>query len=132
MLGHVVAKSTVQSALPAQRLFHQSGLACQSTPTPNKNTPEALSPSNEAGPSRSKTAADTTTTPPQASQEAKSKPSFTTSASATYAAENKKPLAYLSAPLGVATRPSSRKLSWSERRDLALDFDRRMDKRKAM
>lgn len=59
-------------------------------------------------------------------------PSFTTSSSQHFADENLKPLPLLSKPVGVPVAPTSKKLSWAERRELAFDYDRRMEKRKAM
>jgi hypothetical protein len=49
-----------------------------------------------------------------------------------FAEQDKKPLPYLSAPLGVQKRPSSQKLSWMEKRDQQFDDKLRMQRRKAM
>ncbi|PWN92216.1 hypothetical protein FA10DRAFT_266014 [Acaromyces ingoldii] len=57
-------------------------------------------------------------------------PSFTTSLSQVYAEKDRKPLPLLARPLGVAQAPSSKKRTWAERREMALDYDRRMEKRK--
>ena len=122
MLGLAVQRSSI----PAQRLLHTSRAALQVEPASSKPL-SSSSQTGEAGPSR-KTPAPFEE-PIEGSPE---KPSFTASASARHAAQDKRPLAPLSAPLGVRTKPSSRKLSWTERREQALDYDRRMETRKAM
>ncbi|UZJ52629.1 hypothetical protein CBS101457_001949 [Exobasidium rhododendri] len=133
----MLIRSIAGGALPIKRLLHSSTANYFSD-----KGPDVASQASEAGPSskpishppsppssKSTTAAST---PTPARQAVDAKPSFTTSASAVNAELDKKPLPYLSAPLGVRIRPSSRKLSWSERRDQAFDYDRRLEKRKAI
>lgn len=56
--------------------------------------------------------------------------SFTTSTSEAAAAMDKQPLPYLSRPLGVPGRPTSEKVSWSERHPEWYDRDARIAKRR--
>lgn len=58
--------------------------------------------------------------------------SFGTSTGAVAAAQDRKPLPFLSQPLGVHERPTSTKKSWGEKRAEMLDTDRRIAKRKIM
>jgi hypothetical protein len=128
----MIARSIVRANMPAKRLLHSSRPANIA----NKES-GATARSNEAGPSSerlppSRTSNTGSPPPPPETQAVDGKPSFTTSASAVNAELDKKPIPYLSAPLGVRARPSSRKLTWTERKDQALDYDRRMETRKAM
>lgn len=69
--------------------------------------------------------------PKVAEDEGEAKPNVPQSSSE-FAAQDKKPLPYLSAPLGVAQRPSSKKLTWAERRERQFDNELRLERRKAM
>lgn len=62
----------------------------------------------------------------------KPKSTFTKSTSETAAATNAAPLPFLTTPLGVQKRPTSKKLSWTERHPEWFDRDARMEDRRKM
>lgn len=116
---HVVGRVTYATKAPDDQAGGKKGQAAATPSTSSNASPSP--PKDEAPPS-----------PPPLAEEPAEKPSFSTSASQRYAEEDHKPLAFLSTPLGVAKPPSSRKLTWSERRALASDHERIMEQRKVM
>jgi mitochondrial ATPase complex subunit ATP10 len=60
------------------------------------------------------------------------KSSYAPQSSSEFAEQGQKPLPFLSAPLGVSQKPSSKKLTWTEKRERQFDNNLRMERRKAI
>lgn len=121
-----IGPSLLRSTISSQHLLHTSRISRQiDSSNPPKQEQEA---SSSTSPRVDESSGPTTAIPRNEKEEI----SFTTPGSSRYAEQDKKPISYLSAPLGIREKPISRKLTFSERRDRAFDYDRRMAKRKAM
>ncbi|PWN37978.1 uncharacterized protein FA14DRAFT_166907 [Meira miltonrushii] len=91
-----------------------------------------------AGPSRTANlatipegTATSKTEPPKPAREPLTS-SYAPQSSSEFAEQGQKPLPFLSAPLGVSKQPSSKKLTWTEKRERQFDNDLRLERRKAI
>lgn len=124
--GNFAARSEVRSTL---RPFH-------STQLQREGQKDATTTNKAVSTEAEKVLPDTTTTESQTETPKPTREplpsSYAPQSSSEFAEQGQKPLPFLSAPLGVSKKPSSKKLTWTEKRERQFDNDLRMERRKAI